>query len=112
QRQPSRRIELLEGRRLLAAAVATPFPVNTPSLPAETVLFANFDNGGEGVSFHDVDKKNKGGDYRRVNSGVDIQRNNDVDPTDLNGAPGINRSLGNVHPGEWLNYTVNVTASG
>jgi N-acetylneuraminic acid mutarotase len=94
------------------AAASSVFPVSVPSVPAETVLFANFDNGGEGVAFHDIDKRNKGGDYRRSNSGVDIQRNTDIHATDLNGAPGVGRSLGNVQPGEWLNYTINVTTSG
>lgn len=102
-------IESLEARQLLAGL--TPFPESLPSLPANAVLFANFDNGGEGVSFHDVDRKNKGGDYRRTDIGVDIERNDDAAAPDIGDAPGNHRSVGYTRAGEWLTYTVNVEKS-
>lgn len=104
-------IEGLEQRRLLAAAT-TPFPQTMPTVPTNSVLFANFDNGGEGVAFHDYDKRNLGGDYRRKNIGVDIERNEDADPTNLGDVPGVGRDVGYTRASEYLKYTLNVASDG
>jgi N-acetylneuraminic acid mutarotase len=103
-------LEGLEPRQVFAAL--TPFPQTTPTVPANTVMFANFDNGGEGVAFHDYDDRNLGGDYRRKNSGVDIERNDDADATNLGSAPGVGRSVGYTRAGEYLKYTLNVSTDG
>jgi N-acetylneuraminic acid mutarotase len=105
-----RRFETLESRQLLAAM--TPFPTDMPMVPDHAVLFANFDNGGEGVAFHDVDKRNLGGDYRRTNIGVDILRNDDTIPTNVGNAPGTGRTVGHTRAGEWLNYMIDVATTG
>jgi hypothetical protein len=76
----------------------TPFSGTPVSLPG-TVPAANFDNGGEGVAYHDTSAGNSGGKYR--NTDVDLENSSEgwVD-------------LGWTAPGEWLNYTVNVTSGG
>src|SRR5579864_4989375 len=77
---------------------STPYTGSPVSLPG-LVEAENFDNGGEGVAYHDIEPQNLGGAYR-LTEGVDIQ------PT----AGGYN--VGWIGAGEWLNYTVAVTASG
>src|SRR4051812_38337282 len=84
-------LQTLEGRQLLASVSA--FTPTIPSMPTNSVLFANFDNGGEGVSSHDADRKTLGGDYRRKDIGVDIERNHDDLPSDIGAAPGVNRNV-------------------
>lgn len=70
-------------------------PANIPG----TIEIENYDNGGEGVAYHDVDNINEGGEYRQ--DGVDLE------PTSRGGY-----NLGWTHSGEWLEYTVNVTEPG
>jgi hypothetical protein len=83
-----------------AQSGGTPFTGSPQSLPG--ILQAeDFNNGGEGVAYHDNSPANQGGQYR--SSGVDIAAASDV---------GGGYTLGWVGAGEWLNYTVNVGASG
>lgn len=66
-----------------------------------TLQFENFDEGGEGLTYHDTDTKNEGGvSYRTDAPGVDI----------VTGNGGY--ALGYTAAGEWLEYTVNVTEAG
>ncbi len=58
-----------------------------------------FDNGGEGVAYHDSDATNSGGQFRTT--GVDIE-------TSAEGG----FDVGWIAAGEWLNYTVNVASAG
>ena len=60
----------------------------------------NFDSGGEGLTYHDLDDVNTGGAYR-PGEGVDI--------FDINGK---GYHIGNAAPGEWLEYTVEVEEAG
>ena len=60
----------------------------------------NYDNCGEGISYHDFDKLNEGGKYR-IKEGVDI---------DTSSEGGY--MVTDVHSGEWLKYTVIVDTSG
>jgi hypothetical protein len=60
----------------------------------------NFDVGGSGVAYYDNTAVNSGGSYRTTR--VDIEPCTDV---------GGGFNVGWVAPGEWLEYTVNVTAS-
>jgi hypothetical protein len=76
----------------------TPFN-GTPFAIPGTVPVAQFNNGGEGVSYHDVDAINSGGQYRTT--GVDIE---------LCSEGGYD--VGWTSAGEWLDYAVNVAASG
>ena len=60
----------------------------------------DYDAGGEGVAYHDTTPGNEGGVYRL----------DDVDIEPLIGSAGHN--IGWIRPGEWLQYTVNVSAGG
>ncbi|MES2731397.1 MAG: cellulase family glycosylhydrolase [Bacteroidota bacterium] len=68
------------------------------SLPG-VVEAENFDAGGEGVAYHDNDVINNGGQFRQ--EGVDIENCS---------AGGFN--VGWIEPGEWIQYAVNVNATG
>jgi hypothetical protein len=61
----------------------------------------NYDNGGEGIAYHDLTTGNSTGAYR--NDDVDIRAT-----TDASGAYNVK----SVRAGEWLAYSVNVGASG
>src|SRR5439155_19741090 len=63
----------------------------------------DFDHGGEGVAYHDVDSANLGGVKYRGGQGVDLQNT-----TDAGG--GLN--LGYAKVGEWLNYSLNLPVAG
>lgn len=76
----------------------TPYFGSPVALPG-TVNVQDFDHGGEGVAYHDTTAGNAGGAYR--SDGVDLEA----------GSEGVN-NIGWTAPGEWLNYGVNVTASG
>lgn len=60
----------------------------------------DFDFGGEGAAYHDTSANNEGGSYR-LSEGVDIEGD---------GAGGYN--VGWTQPGEWMNYTTNITTPG
>ncbi len=64
-----------------------------------TIEGENYDKGGQGVSYNDTEAANLGGAYRT--DGVDIG-------TSVN-AP---YNIGWTMPGEWLEYSVNVTSAG
>ena len=70
------------------------------SLPGR-IEAEDFDTGGEGVAYHDVEPANLGGVYRPA-EGVDIET--------LPDSNGFN--VGWIRPGEWLSYTVNVSSPG
>ncbi len=76
----------------------TPY-LGSPVLLPGTVQAENFDNGGEGVAYHDADAANNGGAYRQT--GVDIEA-----------ASGGGYDVGWFGAGEWMNYTVNVATAG
>jgi predicted Rdx family selenoprotein len=61
----------------------------------------NFDEGGEGIAFHDLTPGNSGGQYRQTD--VDIAAASD-------GQAGF--TLGYVTAGEWLKYSVLVASTG
>ncbi len=61
----------------------------------------NFDEGGEGMTFHDSDAQDEGNSgYRTDNGGLDIVAGNG------------NYALGYTAQGEWTEYTVNVAEEG
>ena len=76
----------------------TPFSGTPVSLPG-TVQAENFDNGGEGVAYHDTSAGNSGGQYRSTDVDIETSSEGGFD-------------IGWTTPGEWLNYTVNVTSAG
>ena len=73
----------------------------TPRTVPGTVEAEDFDEGGEGIAYHDTTTGNEGDAYRDTN--VDLQ-----DTTDTGG--GYN--VGWMRAGEWLQYTVSVTQDG
>ena len=59
----------------------------------------DYDNGGEGVAYHDTTAQNLGNAYR-LTEGVDVEA----------GASGYN--VGYITDGEWLEYTIDVATTG
>ena len=59
----------------------------------------HFDNGGQDISYSDVDSINDGDDYR-ITEGVDIRQTSDS---------GGGYFIRNIRDGEWLEYTTNIT---
>lgn len=83
-----------------AAVVSTMSPYTGSPAPIPGVVQAEgFDNGGEGVAYHDASQGNSGGAYRAT----DV----DIEP-----AAGGGYDVGWISAGEWLNYTVSVAAAG
>jgi hypothetical protein len=66
-----------------------------------TIEAENYDNGGEGVAYHDTSAGNTGGGYR--NDDVDIRGGVDG---------GGDYQVGWTDTGEWLKYSVNISSSG
>jgi Tfp pilus assembly protein PilX len=71
-----------------------------PSLPG-TIQAERFDNGGEGVAYHDTTAGNAGGAFRATD--VDIGAASDT---------GGGYYVGWTKAGEWLKYTVSVASTG
>lgn len=80
------------------SSALSPFSGSPLVIPG-TIQAEDFDNGGEGVAYHDTDTSNKGGAYRQT--GVDLEA-----------ASGGGHDVGWFSAGEWLKYTVNVAAAG
>jgi len=76
----------------------TPYGGTPIAIPG-TIAAERFDNGGEGIAFHDTTADNTGGQFRAT--GVDIET-----------ASEGGYDVGWIAAGEWLNYTVNVPAAG
>lgn len=82
----------------VTAALPRPYLGVPASIPG-TIEIENFDNGGEGIAYHDEGSHNIGGQYR-IYEGVDI---------DICGEGGYN--VGWIAYGEWLEFTVDVAAT-
>ncbi len=77
-----------------------PYPdANKPNPIPGTIVAANFDAGGEGIAYHDVDKGNKGGIYR-TNEDVDLESYDN------------SYTIGWFDYGEWVEYTIQVAETG
>jgi endonuclease/exonuclease/phosphatase family metal-dependent hydrolase len=75
-------------------------PYSGSPVPLPGIVEAeNFDNGPDGVAYHDTTAGNTGGAYR--STGVDIEASSEG-----------GYDVGWTAAGEWLNYTVNVTSAG
>jgi len=79
--------------------ISSPFNGTAATIPG-LIEAENFDDGGEGVAYHDLTTGNQGGAYRQTD--VDIAAANDT---------GGGYTLAYVAAGEWLKYSVSVTAS-
>ncbi|HYE06237.1 MAG TPA: carbohydrate-binding protein [Planctomycetota bacterium] len=90
----------------VAAAPQPPAPTQGPyggvarPIPG-TIQAEDFDQGGEGVAYHDLDATNNGGGYRAT--AVDVRGCVDA---------GAGWQVGWMGPGEWLEYTVSIAAAG
>ncbi|MGE5359458.1 MAG: carbohydrate-binding protein [Bacteroidales bacterium] len=83
-----------------AAATSAPGPyLGSPITLPGRVEAENFDNGGDGVSYHDTTSGNAGGAYRQTNA-------------DIEGCSEGGYDLGWIDAGEWWNYAVNVSSGG
>jgi hypothetical protein len=80
-----------------ASSASTPY-MGTIAIPG-TVNASNFDDGGEGVAYHDTTPGNTGMAYRTTD--VDLEYSSDG-----------KTNVGWIAAGEWLNYSVNVAAAG
>jgi hypothetical protein len=76
------------------------YPSGTPWSVPGTIQAENFDNGGEGIAFHDTTPNNDGGSSYRSPTAVDIEN------------AGSGQAIDWVLAGEWLEYTVNIGLSG
>ncbi len=81
------------------AQAQTPFH-GTPFAIPTSIQAEDFDNGGEGVAYHDVDSTNNGGQYRT--EGVDV--GGTVDSSGY--------AVNFIRAGEWVEYSVNVPSAG
>jgi len=77
-----------------------PYKNKVHAIPG-TIEAEDFDEGGEGVAYHDLSPGNSGGLYRST----------DVDIAAAADSP-AGYTLGYVVAGEWLKYTVSVAAAG
>jgi fibronectin type 3 domain-containing protein len=79
---------------------STPYGGTPVTVPGR-IEAENFDNGGQSIAYVDTTSGNRGATYRQTD--VDIEDTADV---------GGGWDIGWTRPGEWLQYTVNVTATG
>lgn len=77
-----------------SGSAQSPFGGSPAAVPG-TIKAADFDNGGEGVAYHDTTPGNQSASTYRA---TDVDMYND--------------SVNRLHAGEWLEYTVNVAAGG
>ncbi|SFD88202.1 Por secretion system C-terminal sorting domain-containing protein [Chitinophaga sp. CF118] len=77
----------------------TPYSGTASAIPGK-IEAENYDNGGEGVAYHDLTSTNLGGQYRTTET------------VDLGTANEGGYNLGYVQAGEWVEYTVNITTAG
>ncbi|MFK7923030.1 MAG: cellulase family glycosylhydrolase [Bacteroidia bacterium] len=85
-------------RLRITASVQTPFNQTSIAIPG-VLEVEEYDNGGEGLAYHDNEAANIPGGFR-VDEGVDI------------GALGNDYILEYVASGEWIEYTVEVAQAG
>jgi subtilisin family serine protease len=78
---------------------STPFDGTAAPIPG-LIEAERFDDGGEGIAYHDLTKGNTSGQYRQTD--VDIATASDF---------GGGYTLGYVDAGEWLKYSVSVAAA-
>jgi glucose/arabinose dehydrogenase/type 1 glutamine amidotransferase len=79
---------------------STPFGGIARAVPG-TIQAEDFDQGGQGIAYSDMDAVNQGGQYRA--EGVDVETCSDS---------GGGYDVGYTRAGEWLNYSVNVSTPG
>lgn len=81
------------------AVAQTPYGGTRWAIPGK-IEAENYDNGGEGVAFHDLTATNMGGQFRTTEA------------VDLESCTEGGYDLGYVQAGEWVEYSVNVAQAG
>ncbi len=102
---PSGYVGIFDWIRFTAAAPAPEqqaYPSGTPWAVPGLIEIENYDIGGQGVAYNDTTAANQGGAYR-LSEGVDLA---------AMAGMGNGHVLGWSPAGEWMEYTVNVAASG
>ncbi|MFH1319389.1 MAG: carbohydrate-binding protein, partial [Bacteroidota bacterium] len=84
-----------------ATQTQSPYGGTPRSIPG-TIQAEDFDSGGEGIAYHDLDSYNQGGQYRPT-EGVDLETTTDT---------GAGYNVGWIQSGEWLEYTTTVSTAG
>lgn len=97
---PSQAVGNINWIRFARTDVPTPFNGSASVIPG-TIEAEHFDEGGEGIGWHDLRAGNEGGDYRDTD--VDLAVADD---------DGRGYTVGWIGAGEWLTYTVDVTVPG
>ena len=88
-----------------------PFSGSSVSIPG-TIEAENFDDGAEGVAYHDADSVNTFiNDVHGTPTGPPIYRDHPVDIGPGGGALSNGHAVGYTFAAEWLEYTVNVATS-
>ena len=88
------------GNVLFAEYTGTPFPDGVPHQVPGTIEAEDFDEGGEGIAYHDKEGRQNGStEYRTTD--VDVQTTS---------TGGYN--IGFTESGEWTKYTINATQAG
>ncbi|MFZ3382920.1 MAG: carbohydrate-binding protein, partial [Candidatus Methanoperedens sp.] len=88
---------------IISSAAASQTPYSGTALKVPGIIQAeDFDNGGEGLAYHDTETVNQGNQYR-IADGVDIEKTLDI---------GGGYNIGWTLPGEWLEYTIYVAKNG
>jgi endonuclease/exonuclease/phosphatase family metal-dependent hydrolase len=82
----------------IASAASTPYAVIPAEIPGQ-INAESFDNGGEGVAYHDTTSGNSGGQARATDVDIETSSEGGYD-------------VGWIAAGEWLNYTVTVQGAG
>ena len=90
--------------KLTDAEAKCDLPVVDASLSGASnfIDFENYDVGGAGKAYYDMDTKNQGGEYREDR----------VDIVTMEDGCGEGLAVGYTQKGEWMEYTVNVKAEG
>lgn len=89
--------EIVPVHLVLEPGTGGPFPA--PHVPATVIQAEDYDAGGEGAAYHDLEPRNLGGAYRPA-EGVDVETVNGV------------TNVGWIRSGEYLKYTIDTTIAG
>ena len=93
-----------EGKAYTREGSFTAFPprsaYGTPATLPGTIQAENYDNGGDGVTYHDNDAQNQGDASFRTSYGVDVVTGNG------------GKAIGYTNTDEWLEYTVDIQKTG
>ncbi len=82
------------------APTPTSEPYPGPHVPSVKIQAEDFDTGGEGVAYHDLEPQNLGNSNYRAGEGVDIETENGV------------TNVAYIRDGEYLKYSIDTTAAG